>query len=57
MEHGKLWNFLLGRTFLLKLDQQSLKFMFNARKGLPKVKSSIILRWAIKFTVFDFDTV
>ena len=50
-------NFWWGKKFLLKSDHKPLEFLFNPRKELPRVKSSRILRWAIKIMAFDFDII
>ena len=47
--------FLIGKKFLFWSDHRPLYFIFNPRKGLPKVTTSRILRWAIRLITFNFD--
>ena len=51
----RAWQFLTGKKFLLRTDHRQLEFIFNPRKELPKVTTSMILWWAIRLMAFDFD--
>ena len=57
MERASTEFFLRGGEFHVKSDHKPLEFLFNPRKGLPRVTSSRILKWAIKIMAFDFDII
>jgi len=47
-------HFLLGRKFKIISDHRPLEFLFGDEKGLPKVTSARIMRWAIHMSAFDY---
>lgn len=50
-----VWQFLIGKKFIMKYDYRPLEFIFNLRKELPKVTTLRILRWVIRLMAFDID--
>ena len=47
-------HFLIGRHFILKIDQKSVRFMFDTQNR-GKIKNEKILRWRINLASFSFD--
>lgn len=47
-------HFLLGRNFKIISDHRPLEFLFSCEKGLPKVTSARLLRWALHMSAFSY---
>jgi hypothetical protein len=46
--------FLLGRTFTIQTDHSPLEHIFGDKKGIPKVTSARLQRWAISLMLYDY---
>ena len=46
---------LLGKKFTLCTDHKPLEYIFHPHRGLPKVTTARLLRWAIQLAAFDYD--
>ena len=50
----KFHNFLYGRHFIIESDHRPLSFLFNEAKGIPQMASSLIQRWAITLSAYNY---
>ena len=51
----KFHNFLFGRPFVIFSDHKPLQYILGAKKGIPKMVSLRIQRWAMLLEAYEFD--
>lgn len=51
----KLYQYLIGKHFILECDQKSLLAIFGEKRGLPLIAASRLQRWALYLSAFDYE--
>lgn len=50
----KFYDYLYGREFVLRTDNQPLVRIFGNNKGIPKMAASRLIRWSLFLSAFQY---
>ncbi len=51
----KFYKYIYGRKFTIVTDHQSLRDLFNPKKGISPVAASRLQRWAVYLSMYDYE--